>query len=86
MTSKKTIFLILALILPVAIFIFLKLFGRNEFNVPPRYQQEEIAAPANCDFQYPVPYSLPDSVFQELNLNRNDSPFMSSKHSFNTGP
>ena len=37
--SKKVIFLILLLALPIAIFLFLKSFGRNEFNIPVYYEQ-----------------------------------------------
>jgi hypothetical protein len=38
MKNKKSIFLGLALILPVAIFIFLKLFGKNKFDIPVYYK------------------------------------------------
>lgn len=76
MTFRKLLFLFLALLLPVSIFIFLKLFGRNEFNVPVRHGEGAIAAPSHCPFEYNVPYTLPDSVFTTLNLNRNDSLFV----------
>ena len=37
MLNKKTLFLFLALVLPIGIFLFLKFFGRNEFSVEPLY-------------------------------------------------
>lgn len=36
---KKSIFLFLLIALPVMIFLFLKLFGRNEFMIPVYYEQ-----------------------------------------------
>lgn len=73
MSGKKTLFLSLALILPVAIFIFLKIFGRNEFEVPVLYERAEIEVPENCNFEYRLPYRVADSVFSSLAGNRRDS-------------
>jgi hypothetical protein len=73
MSGKKALFLSLALILPVAIFIFLKIFGRNEFEVPVLYENEKIEVPANCDFEYRFPYRVADSVFSSLTGNQRDS-------------
>lgn len=73
MKGKKLIFLTLALLLPVAIFIFLKLFGRNEFNVPPMHQEGSIETPVNCNFTYTAPYHVPDSVIASLHLTKPDS-------------
>lgn len=73
MTGRKIFFLSLALILPVAIFIFLKLFGRNEFNVPVLYEEEQVRIPANCPFEYPAPYRVADSVITSMAGNRRDS-------------
>lgn len=73
MTGKKLLFLILALILPVVIFVFLKIFGRNEFNVPAMHQEGEIEAPENCHYIYATPYQIPDSISQSLKLNSGDS-------------
>lgn len=36
---KKTIFLILTLAIPVSIFLFLKIFGNNEFEVPVLFEK-----------------------------------------------
>ena len=73
MKGKKIIFLVLAFFLPVAVFIFLKIFGRNEFNVPALHQEGGIEAPPGCAFRYTSPYSLPDSVIEGLNLVTRDS-------------
>jgi len=73
MKGKKLVFLLGALILPVAIFIFLKIFGRNEFRVPALHEAGMIEAPANCNFHYSVPYRVADSVMVNLGLNRKDS-------------
>ena len=73
MKGTKLLFLTLALLLPVAIFIFLKLFGKNEFDVPVMHQEGKIGAPANCDFVYTTPYQVPDSVIVNLRLKRADS-------------
>lgn len=73
MKSKKLIFLALALILPVAIFIFLKIFGRNEFHVPVMHAEGKIEAPEHCDYDYSAPYRIADSVAVSLGLNSADS-------------
>lgn len=73
MKGKKILLLSLALILPVFIFIFLKIFGRNEFQVPVMHQESTIAPSADCDFQYATPYRVPDSVFTTAGLTGKDS-------------
>ncbi|HEX6333660.1 MAG TPA: hypothetical protein VFZ78_05510 [Flavisolibacter sp.] len=71
--KKKVIILFLALLFPVAIFIFLKMFGKNEFQVPPLYQEGSMSTPQNCEVTYSVPYVVADSLFSALGMNRNDS-------------
>lgn len=44
---KKSIFLFLALILPVAIFFFLKFFGKNKFDLPV-LMQSAVEWPKDC--------------------------------------
>lgn len=73
MTGKKLILLISALLLPVAVFLFLKLFGRNEFQVPLLHQKDDIVAPAECGYRYATPYTLPDSVADKLAIDNRDS-------------
>jgi hypothetical protein len=62
MKGKKILFLFLALLLPICIFLFLKIFGKNEFDVPPLHQQGAAPSPQHCRVSYTVPYTLPDSV------------------------
>jgi hypothetical protein len=61
MKGQKAIFLFLALLLPIGIFIFLRTFGKNEFDVP-AFHQDKVTAVAGCTFAHQAPYSLPDSV------------------------
>lgn len=66
MRAKKIGYLFLALLLPVLIFIFLKLFGRNEFEVKPLYQEGDELPLSDCGLDYTVPYYVPDSVMKRL--------------------
>jgi hypothetical protein len=73
MNSKKPIFLFLALVLPVAVFVFLKFFGKNEFAVPVLFD-DGIATPVGCEsFRYDVPYSVPDTILAKFSWSSNDS-------------
>lgn len=62
MRSKQFIILISALILPVSIFLFLKIFGKNEFDVPPLYQEGKVEVYEDCNTHITTPYLLPDSI------------------------
>lgn len=68
MKKQKAIFLFLALIFPICIFIFLKLFGKNEFAVEPLYFDTYPDA-SDCNISVDLPYSIPDSVRRQLPLN-----------------
>ncbi|MBY0433089.1 MAG: hypothetical protein K2U26_03165, partial [Cyclobacteriaceae bacterium] len=61
---KKLLYLFLALALPGLIFVFLKMAGRNEFNIPVYYETGVTDSP--CGITYPSPYSVPDSVRKRL--------------------
>jgi hypothetical protein len=63
--TKKSLFLFLGLLLPVLVFLFLKFFGKNEFDVPLPHQ-EQIEAPAGCENEYPHPYLVKDSIILEI--------------------
>ncbi len=63
MKSLKAILLSLALILPVAIFIFLKLFGRNEFDIPVYYPN---GVDSVCVENQTKPYQVPDSLLTSI--------------------
>jgi hypothetical protein len=70
---KKIVYLFLALVFPIAIFLFLKQFGRNEFNVEPLLQQSE-KAPASCEgFAYQFPYTIADSILSQFEWSISDS-------------
>ena len=73
MNVKKLVYLFLALVFPVAIFLFLKQFGRNEFNVEPLLK-EPIEPFANCEgFEYKFPYTIADSILNQLEWKDSDS-------------
>jgi hypothetical protein len=73
MKGKKTIFLVLALLVPVAIFIFLKMFGRNEFDVPVMHQDSIPSISTDCHIGYTTPYRVADSVMTMIRRNKSDS-------------
>ena len=76
MKGKKIIFLILALVLPATIFVFLKLFGRNEFQVPVLHENNIPGRADNCDFVYKAPYRVADSVISALDPEKDDSVYV----------
>ncbi len=55
---RKPVYLLLALLLPILIFIFLKFAGRNEFNIPVYYENGVESVPSGCESNYPAPYTL----------------------------
>jgi len=61
MKGTKALFLFLALILPVCIFIFLRIFGKNEFNVEPLFSNAPPLASKECH-TVSAPYFLHDSI------------------------
>lgn len=67
MKGNKVIFLFLAFLLPVLIFLFLKFFGKNEFVVEPLYITEAPEVPSGCA-PVSIPYHVPDSVKNSLTL------------------
>jgi hypothetical protein len=72
MSGKKIILLFLALLLPVCVFLFLKTFGKNQFDVPPLYHEE--FPEAACGISYSAPYVLPDSVMKSIKVGKADVP------------
>ena len=63
--NKKILYLFLALALPGLIFVFLKLFGKNEFEVPV-YYQEGFPADTVCLASVSGAYHIPDSIFNKI--------------------
>lgn len=70
---KKLIFLFLALLFPITIFIFLKEFGDNEFSVPVYHEEGAVVPPTDCNFSYEAPYRVADTVMADLGMNAADS-------------
>lgn len=62
MNKKKFTLLFLGLFLPILIFIFLRMFGRNQFDVPLMHAGGVEKIPSGCQFDYPSPYHLHDSI------------------------
>jgi len=58
---KKAI-LIVALVVPIGIFIFLKFFGKNEFSIPVYYEAGVDDPPGSCKRNYDSPYLVSDSL------------------------
>lgn len=70
---KKLLILFFAFLLPILIFLFLKMFGKNEFEVPVLFA-DSVSAPANCSlYQYASPYVLSDSIQSNISFSRNDT-------------
>ena len=68
---KKGLLMFLALLLPVMIFLFLKTFGKNEFEVPVLFADSVGVA---CEeYTYKIPYVIEDSVLKKLSWNEEDS-------------
>lgn len=61
---KKIVYLFLALLLPIGVFLFLRAFGENEFSIPVYYETEMPEYPTSCQFSYSIPYTIPDSILQ----------------------
>jgi hypothetical protein len=64
---KKTIFLFVALLLPGCIFVFLKYFGENKFDVAPLYTEEYPIGAEACGIKITLPYKVPDSIQSKFN-------------------
>jgi len=67
--GRKILYLFVALLLPACIFVFLKIFGKNEFAVPPLFVTESPAVQPPC-VPVNVPYSIPDSVMHQLTFSQ----------------
>lgn len=66
---KKTALLFLALLFPAVIFVFLKFFGKNEFDVPLLHTDGVGQVQGNCtQYSYAKPYIVPDSIFSKFNF------------------
>jgi hypothetical protein len=68
-SSGKGVYLFLALLLPICVFLFLRFFGKNEFTVEPLFYKK--GPEATC-FPISYPYTIPDSVTTRFPM-ENDS-------------
>lgn len=74
MKSKKPLFLLLALLLPILIFLFLKFAGRNEFNIPVFHEQGVTDPTSSCDPILDKPYTvkrwqgIPEKAWRPANV------------------
>jgi len=62
--------LFVALLLPAVIFVFLKMFGKNEFDVEVMFQNERPAAVTGCE-EMTLPYSVGKDILKEVLADRN---------------
>jgi hypothetical protein len=72
MLNKKTLFLFLAFVLPIGIFLFLRFFGRNEFSVQPLYVNVHPEVMEGCPAVVNLPYAISDSIMLQLPLDSKD--------------
>jgi hypothetical protein len=63
--KKKNIYLSLALVVPVLVFVFLKFFGTNKFQIP-IFHQFRIEEVSGCRHEFKTPYVVEDSVIRFL--------------------
>lgn len=68
--NKKFLYLFLALALPGLVFVFLKQFGQNEFQVPVYFEQG-LVADSVCSNVSSAPYQVPDSILSRIGF-KND--------------
>ncbi len=71
MKSRQVLILLVALIFPSCIFIFLKIFGKNRFDVQPMFANEVPAISSECSVDYRLPYQVADSVLQRIGMGEN---------------
>ncbi len=64
--NRKIFYLLTALALPVLIFIFLKLFGKNQFDIPVYYKDSLPKLSTECNETIRPPYFLPDSLLMAI--------------------
>lgn len=61
MNIKKIIILFVGFVLPIGIFLFLKIFGENKFEVAPLFQSELPVINTDCP-SIKAPYKVPDEI------------------------
>src|SRR2546422_195499 len=66
--NKKNLYLFLALLLPGLVFVFLKYFGKNEFDIPV-YFTKGVDDSLACGAPLREQYHISDSAFANLKCN-----------------
>ena len=66
MKAKKVIFLFLAFLLPICIFIFLRIFGKNEFHVEPLFQDSKVKVERKDCGEIKLPYKVSSEILQAI--------------------
>jgi hypothetical protein len=69
--KRKFLYLFLALALPGLIFVFLKKFGKNEFQVQ-TYFADGLKPDSICSVSSPAPYHVPDSITNKIGFKNED--------------
>jgi protein SCO1 len=69
--NKKITYLLLALALPGLIFIFLKIFGKNRFDIPIYYKEGISDSLRECTGPHRGQHTLPDSVLRAFGCEKN---------------
>lgn len=62
----KKVILIIALLLPIGVFVFLRFFGKNEFSIPVYYENGVDSPPIGCNRDYNSSYQVSDSLLTHL--------------------
>lgn len=69
---KKVIILFLALLFPACVFVFLKYFGENRFDVPPLFVTELPADISGCTDSVELPYTVPQFIQAKFSISSHD--------------
>jgi len=64
--NKKIVYLLLALVLPVLVFVFLRNFGKNQFDIPIYYQEGVTYISSDCSVTSQGQYLLSDTSLQAI--------------------
>jgi hypothetical protein len=56
--------------LPVCIFLFLKIFGKNQFSVPPLFTEVLPENVDECSVAVALPYRVPERIRDSLSLSK----------------
>jgi hypothetical protein len=70
---QKVVILCVAFLLPISIFLFLKIFGRNQFDVTPLYPEGITVTDKDCPVQAPGQYYIPQHILNGLDWSLKDS-------------